>query len=150
MLRKMNLPSRGLLGHPVSRLNGSAELNEAQRRHGPIQALSRKSASSASGRPIERSSAKPFTRCCCAATELRFERGAVGRWAGLAVGWWLNVAGGRFACFLAPDWSTRKKAIDACSSSAWDASYSDVDDISSEALAFCWVTLSSCWIASLI
>ena len=38
----------------------------------------------------------------------------------------------------------------ACSCSAWAASVSDVAETSSEAAAFCWVTLSSCWIAWLI
>ncbi len=37
-----------------------------------------------------------------------------------------------------------------CSCSACAASSSEVDDTSSEALAFCCVTLSSCWIAWLI
>jgi hypothetical protein len=38
----------------------------------------------------------------------------------------------------------------AWSSSAWAASSSDVVEICSDAPAFCWVTWSSCWIASLI
>ncbi len=43
-----------------------------------------------------------------------------------------------------------EKAVGLCYCSAWAASSSDVADISSEALAFCCVTLSSCWIAWLI
>ncbi|MNL33234.1 hypothetical protein D3C87_1551310 [compost metagenome] len=46
--------------------------------------------------------------------------------------------------------STLKKAILLCNSSACAASSSEVADISSEAPEFCCVTLSSCWIASLI
>ena len=43
--------------------------------------------------------------------------------------------------------SMRKYAMLACNCSACAASSSDVADICSEALAFCCVTLSSCWIA---
>ncbi len=38
----------------------------------------------------------------------------------------------------------------ACNCSAWAASSSAVEDISSDADVFCCVTLSSCWIAALI
>jgi hypothetical protein len=49
-----------------------------------------------------------------------------------------------------PPSSRRKKAIVACSVSAWAESSSEVAETCSEAAAFCCVTLSSCWIAWLI
>ncbi len=68
-----------------------------------------------------------------------------------------HLAGSSAAAWPPSAWARRSSRVveaevgdDLLRCSAWLASSSDVEAISSEAEVFCWVTLSSCWIAALI
>ena len=75
-------------------------------------------------------------------------RSAAAMCAALARSWpTARSIGAGVAASSRPACSIRKNEMVDWSCSACDASSSEVEDTCSEALAFCWPTLSSCWIA---